>query len=65
MSLVSKLLPYAIKGVSKVAPALATGAETALGDLGIKKKLFGKGITIPKTFSLCYLLLLKNSPKHK
>ena len=49
ISLGSKLLPYAVKGVSKVAPALATGAATALGDIGIKK-LFGKGITIPKTF---------------
>ena len=38
----AKLLPYAVKGVSKV-------AATALGDLGIKK-LFGKGITIPKRF---------------
>ena len=45
----TKLLPYAIKGVSKVAPAIATGAATALGDLGIKK-LFGKGISIPKKF---------------
>ena len=45
----AKLLPYAIKGVSKVAPAIATGAATALGDIGIKK-LFGKGITIPKKF---------------
>ena len=49
ISLGSKLLPYAIKGVSKVAPAIATGAATALGDIGIKK-LFGKGITIPKKF---------------
>ena len=48
-SLGAKLLPLAIKGVSKVAPALATGAATALGDIGIKK-LFGKGITIPKKF---------------
>ena len=45
----SKLLPFAIKGVSKVAPAIATGAATALGDIGIKK-LFGKGISIPKKF---------------
>ena len=45
----ARLLPFAIKGVSKVAPALATGAATALGDIGIKK-LFGKGITIPKKF---------------
>ena len=45
----AKLLPLAIKGVSKAAPAIATGAATALGDIGIKK-LFGKGITIPKKF---------------
>ena len=45
----SKLLPYAIKGVSKIAPEIAKGAATALGDIGIKK-LFGKGITIPKKF---------------
>ena len=45
----AKLLPLAVKGVSKVAPAIATGAATALGDIGLKK-LFGKGITIPKKF---------------
>ena len=45
----AELLPYAVKGISKAAPALATGAASALGDLGIKK-LFGKGITIPKKF---------------
>ena len=45
----SKLLPFAIKGVSKVSPALATGALTSLGDIGIKK-LFGRGISIPKRF---------------
>ena len=49
ISLGSKVLPYAIKGISKVAPALAKGAATALGDIGIKK-LFGKGITIPKKY---------------
>ena len=51
-SLGAKLLPYAMRGVSKVAPALATGAATALGDIGIKK-LFSRGIpsvTIPKRF---------------
>ena len=51
----AKLLPFAIKGVSKVAPALATGAASALGDLGIKKLFgkggaFGAGITIPEKF---------------
>ena len=45
----AKLLPFAIKGVSKIAPEIAKGAATALGDIGIKK-LFGKGITIPKKF---------------
>ena len=45
----SKLFPLAVKGVSKVAPALATGAANALGEIGLKK-LFGKGITIPKKF---------------
>ena len=48
-SLGAKVLPYTIKGVSKVAPALATGAVSALGELGINK-LFGKGIPIPKKF---------------
>ena len=45
----AKLLPFAIKGVSKVAPEIAKGAATALGEMGLKK-LFGKGITIPKKF---------------
>ena len=48
-SLGAKVLPYAIKGISKAVPALATGAATALGELGINK-IFGKGITIPKKF---------------
>ena len=48
-SLGAKVLPYAIKGISKAVPALATGAATALGELGINK-IFGKGITIPKEF---------------
>ena len=45
----AKVLPYAIKGVSKAAPALATGAVSALGSLGIDK-IFGKGINIPKKY---------------
>ena len=49
ISLGTKLLPLAMKGVSKAAPAIATGAATALGEIGLKK-LFGKGITIPKKF---------------
>ena len=48
-SLGAKVLPYAIKGISKAVPALATGAATAVGELGINK-IFGKGITIPKKF---------------
>ena len=43
----AKVLPYAVKGVSKAVPALATGAVSALGSLGIDK-IFGKGINIPK-----------------
>ena len=48
-SLGARVLPYAVKGVSKAAPALATGAISALGSLGIDK-IFGKGINIPKKF---------------
>ena len=45
----AKLLPLAVKGVSKIAPALASGAANALGEIGLKK-LFGRGIPIPKKF---------------
>ena len=38
-----------MRGVSKVPLALATGAATALGEIGLKK-LFGRGILIPKRF---------------
>ena len=48
-SLGAKVLPYAIKGISKAVPALATGAATALGEIGLNK-IFGKGITIPQKF---------------
>ena len=41
-SLGTKLLPYATKAASKAAPALATGALSALGSLGIDK-IFGRG----------------------
>ena len=41
-SLAAKALPYASKAVTKVVPALATGAFQALGSLGIDK-IFGKG----------------------
>ena len=41
-SLGAKVLPFAIKGISKAVPALATGAATALGELGINK-IFGRG----------------------
>ena len=61
-SIGAKVLPYAIKGVSKVAPALATGAVSALGEIGLNKlfgggvaprelvKVMQNGITIPKKF---------------
>ena len=56
-SLGAKVLPYAIKGISKAVPALATGAATALGEIGLNK-IFGSGgtpllkngITIPPEF---------------
>ena len=43
ISLGTKALPFVTKGVSKVAPHLATGALSALGSLGIDK-IFGKGM---------------------
>ena len=50
-SLGTKLLPYATTAVSKAVPALATGALSALGSLGINK-IFGKkqkgGFLIPQ-----------------
>ena len=45
-SLGARVLPYAVKGLSKAVPALATGAVSALGSLGIDK-IFGKGINVP------------------
>ena len=48
-SLGAKVLPYAVKGLSKAVPALATGAVSALGSLGIDK-IFGKGMHIPEKY---------------
>ena len=48
-SLGARVLPYAVKGLSKAVPTLATGAVSALGSLGIDK-IFGKGMHIPKKF---------------
>ena len=48
-SLGARVLPYAVKRLSKAVPALATGSVSALGSLGIDK-IFGKGIDIPKKF---------------
>ena len=45
----ARVLPYAVKGLSKAVPALATGAVSALGSLGIDK-IFGKGMHIPKKY---------------
>ena len=42
-SLGTKALPFVTKGVSKIAPHLATGALSALGSLGIDK-IFGSGM---------------------
>ena len=46
LQLGSKMLPYATQAISKVAPALATGAAQVLGSLGINK-IFG-GFMIPQ-----------------
>ena len=46
LQLGTKMLPYATQAISKVAPALATGAAQALGSLGINK-IFG-GFMIPQ-----------------
>ena len=43
LTLGTKALPYATKAVSKLAPALATGAAQALGSLGVDK-IFGNGV---------------------
>ena len=48
-SLGARVLPYAVKGLTKAVPALATGAVSALGSVGIDK-IFGKGMHIPKKF---------------
>ena len=45
----ARVLPFAMKGLTKAAPALATRAVSALGSLGIDK-IFGKGMHIPKKF---------------
>ena len=45
----ARVLPYAVKGLTKAAPALATGAISALGSLGIDK-IFGKGMHISNQF---------------
>ena len=60
ISLGTKAMPFVTKGVSKVAPHLATGALSALGSLGIDKsgailpdsvvKMIQKGIEIPVRF---------------
>ena len=48
-SLGARVLPYAVKGLTKAVPALANGAVSALGSLGIEK-IFGKGMHIPNQF---------------
>ena len=61
-SLGTKLLPFAMRGVSKVAPALATGAASALGETGFKKNYLVKewlcqASQFQKGFSQCYHFL--------
>ena len=56
------VLPYAVKGLSKAVPALATGAVSALGSLGIDK-IFGKGIDIPKKFFAMLPLIVNELTK--
>ena len=48
-SLGAKVLPFAVKGLTKAVPALATGAVSVLGSLGVDK-IFGKGMHIPNEF---------------
>ena len=45
----AKVLPFAVKGLTKAVPALATGAVSALGSLGVHK-IFGNGMHIPNEF---------------
>ena len=55
-----KLTPFLTKGVSKVAPHLATGAVSALGSLGIDK-IFGKGMqggTLAGKFNRYFILVI-------
>ena len=61
-SLGARVLPYAVKGLSKAVPALATGAVSALGSLGIDK-IFGKGIDIPKKFFPMLLYIVNELTK--
>ena len=56
-SLGERVLPYAVKGLSKAVPALATGAVSALGSLGIDK-IFGKGTNIPKKLFPMLLMIV-------
>ena len=51
-SLGAKVLPFAVKGLTKAVPALATGAVSALGSLGVDK-IFGKGCIFQMNSFLC------------
>ena len=61
-SLGAKVLPYAVKGLSKAVPALATDAVSALGSLGIDK-IFGKGIDIPTKYFPMLSYIVNELPK--
>ena len=56
-SLGARVLPSAMKAISKAVPAFATGTVTELGETGLNK-IFGNGITIPKKF-IAILPLIK------
>ena len=53
-------MPYAVKGLSKAVPALATGAVPALGSLGIQIRFLVKKLKFPKNAFKCCLIYIEN-----
>lgn len=51
-----------MKGITKVAPALATGAATVPGEIGLNR-IFAKGITIQKKYIEMLPLIKKEFTK--
>ena len=58
-SLGARILPFAVKGLSKAVPALATGAVSAPGSLGIDK-ILEKKLLFQKNIFQYYQVLLMN-----